>query len=118
MTDWVGFALQRELDGDIAMMPLTKEEWEEALGLFPLLGKDLSIGSKVWLCQFDPEDNNLTGVDQGFIASIFDSYYDFGVKVCVFESMCETPHRHQRLRFVSASQLMTDANFNLPNDKI
>ncbi len=106
--------LNRELDGDIAMMPLTKEEWEEALRLFPLLGKDLSIGSKVWLCQFDPEDNSLTGKDYGFIAAIFDSYYHFGVKVYVFESMCETPH-NQRLRFVKANQLMTDSNFELPN---
>ena len=115
LIDWVVFALQRELDGDIAMMPLTKEEWEEALRLFPLLGKDLSIGSKVWLCQFDPEDNSLTGKDRGFIAAIFDSYYHFGVKVFVFESMCETPHCHDRMRFVKDVQLMTDVNFELPN---
>jgi len=106
--------LKRELDGDIAMMPLTKEEWEEALRLFPLLGKDLSIGSKVWLCQFDPEDGSLTGKDRGSITAIFDSYYHFGLKVYVFESMCENPHRLQRMRFVKDVELMTDANFELP----
>ena len=99
-------------------MPLTKEEWEDALRLFPLLGKDLSIGAKVWLCQFDPDDKSLTGKDQGFITAIFDSYYHFGVKVYVFESMCETPHCHERRRFVKANQLMTDVNFELPNDLI
>ena len=95
------------------MMPLTKEEWEEALRLFPLLGKDLTVGARVWLCQFDPEDGSLTGKDRGSITAIFDSYYHFGVKVYVFESMCETPH-NQRLRFVKANQLMTDSNFELP----
>jgi hypothetical protein len=116
MTDWVVFALQRELDGVLAMMPLTKEELEEALRLFPLLGKDLSIGSKAWLCQFDPKDNSLTGKDCGFITAIFYSYYHFGVKVYVFESMCETPHYHQRIKFVKENQLMTDFNFELSND--
>ena len=96
------------------MMPLTKEEWEEALRLFPLLGKDLSIGSKVWLCQFDPEDKSLTGKDRGFLIAIFDSYYHSDSTIYVFESMCETPH-NQRLRFVKANQLMTDSNFELPN---
>ena len=97
------------------MMQLTKEEWEEALRLFPLLGKNLTVGARVWLCQFDPEDKSLTGKDRGFLIAIFDSYYHSDSTIYVFESMCVEPHCYQRLRFVRDVQLMTDVNFELPN---